>query len=315
MSRAGIKQIILCDLETLSTTPANVVAMGLRNNCTMEITPFKSVKDYRGRELPNMDNIKIEAESLQPSIRTLKKLIDFTNHNCDAQVTSVRQGSSAASDDVYRLAGVNSPGIDFELVYSSDKRSIKVTLERAYPKELFDGLLNVFETQSVVAISGLPNEEGIDFTKYRLPYTIAVESPLTERICSGSEFESRKLSIKTKGKKSAFNSSFVDYLTVNIELVTRDSSIAKMMAQRNKGISPAFLWKESNGGIYYDAFEFAAGSLAQKSELKNNDDERSLKITYEADIPVFDLQFEYGSGKGGDESDTEGIKGGTVRIG
>ena len=52
MSRAGIKQIILCDLVLLRLPPVNPVAMGLRNNCTMEITPYKTVKDYRNRELP-----------------------------------------------------------------------------------------------------------------------------------------------------------------------------------------------------------------------------------------------------------------------
>lgn len=314
MSRAGIKQIILCDLGTLATIPANVVAMGLKNNCTMDITPFKTVKDYRNRELPNMDNIKIEAESLQPSIRMLKKFIDFTNHNCDAQITSVKQSSSSSSDDVYRLTEENSPGIDFELNYGTDKRSIKVILERAYPKEVMDSLLNVFETQSAIVISELPNEEGIDYAKYRMPYTLSIESPLASQICSEHDFESRKLSIKTKGKKSAFNSSFIDYVTVTIELVTRDSSIARMALQRNKGISPSFYWKESNGGIYYDAFQFGAGVLAQKAELKNSDDERILKIVYEADIPIYDLLFEFGADKGGDSSDNEGIKGGTVKV-
>lgn len=313
MSRAGIKQIVLCDLGTLAGSPANAVAMGLRNNGTMEITPFKTIKDYRNRELPNMDNVKIEAESFQPSMRMLKKLIDFTNHNCDLQVTSVKQEASASSDDVYRFTGDNSPGLDFELVYTPDKRSIKVTLERAYPKEIIDALLNVFETQGAATIPGLANEEGVDFSRYRFPYTLAIESPSASQICPDSSFESRKLTIKTKGKKSAFNSSFIDYLTVSIELSTRDSSIAKMIAQRNKGVSPSFCWKESNGGIYYDAFEFSAGILAQKSELKNSDEERLIKIVYEADIPIYDLSFEFGAGKGGDELDTEGIKGGTVK--
>ena len=314
MSRAGIKQIILCDLGTLAATPANAVAMGLKNNCTMDITPYKTVKDYRNRELPNMDNIKIEAESLQPSLRMLKKLIDFLNHNCDAQVTTVKQSLSSSSDDVYRLTEDNSPGIDFELNYTTDKRSIKVILERAYPKEVMDTMLNVFETQPAISIPGLPNEEGIDYSKYRLPYTLSIESPLASQICSEHDFESRKLSIKTKGKKSAFNSSFIDYVTVSIELVTRDSSITGMITQRNKGISPAFYWKESNGGIYYDAFHFNAGVLAQKSEFKSSDDERTIKIVYEADIPVYDIQFEFGTGKGSDESDSEGIKGGTLKV-
>jgi len=315
MSRAGIKQIVLCDLGTLSTSPANAVAMGLRGNCTMEITSFKPVKDYRGRELPNMDNVKIESESLQPSPGMLKKLIGFTNHNCDAQVTTVRQSASAASDDVYRFEGVNSPGIDFELIYSADKRGVKVTIERAYPKEVLDGLLNVFETQSAVSISSLANPEGIDYSRYRMPYSLSIESPLGTNICSASDFESRKLSLKTKGKKSAFNTSFVDYITVNMELVTRDASIARMISQRNKGISPVLIWKESNGGSLFDSFEFAAGVLAQKSELKSSDEERTLKIIYEADIPIYDFVFEFGAGKGGDETDSDGFKGGTIKAG
>lgn len=315
MSRAGIKQIVLCGLGTLDTTPADPVALGLRGICTMDISPYKTVKDYRGRELPNMDNIKIEAESFQPSMRMLKKLIDYTNHNCDVQVTSVRQNSLLDSNDVYKFTGENSPGIDFEMIYSSDKRGVKVIIERAYPKEVFDGFLSLYEAQSPVNIPGLQNEEGVDFSMYRFPYTISIESPSGINICSGKDFESRKLIVKTKGKKGTLNSSFVDYLNVSVELVTRDSSIAKLIAQRNKGISPVLVWKESNGGIYYDQFEFASGILAQKSELKNSDDERTLKITYEADIPVYDFMFEFGAGKGGDETDTEGTKGGTIKIG
>ncbi len=313
MSRAGIKQIVLCGPGTLSGTPANPVPIGLRGTGTMEITPFKTVKDYRGRELPNMDDVKIEAESFQPSLRMLKQLIEFTNHNCDAQVTSVKQNLSAG--EVYRFEGENSPGIDFELIYSADKRSIKVTLERAYPAGVLASILSESALLGAAIIPGLLNEEGKDFSRYRMPYTISIESPAETLICADTDFDSRKISIKSKGKKSAFNSSFVDYLTVSIELSTRNSSIASLLEQRNKGISPFIKWKESNGGNYYDAFEIAAGVLAQKTELKNSDDERLIKIVYEADIPIYDILFEFGAGKGGDETDTEGIKGGTVKIG
>ncbi len=315
MSRAGIKQIVLCSQGTLSSSPANPVALGLRNNCIMEITPFKTIKDYRGRELPNMDNIKIEAESLQPNMRMLKKLIEFTNNDCDAQITTARQNSGGASDDVIRLEGANSPGLEFELIYTAEKRSIKIGIERAYPKEIADSLLSVFDTQQGSIIPGLSNTEGIDYSAYRMPYILSLESPPGESICSANEFESRKLSIKTKGKKNTLNSSMIDYLTVTIELVTRNASAARLIAQRTKGISPSIFWKESNGGIFYDAFEFGAGILAQKSEFKNSDEERLIKIIYSADIPLFDFVFEFGTGKGGDESDAEGIKGGTLKAG
>lgn len=315
MSRAGIKQIVLCDQGTLSASPANPVALGLRNNCVMEITPFKTIKDYRGRELPNMDNFRIEGESLQPNMRMLKKLIEFTNNNCDVQITSARQSSLPGSDDVYHFDGVNSPGIDFELIYSGDKRSMKIIIERAYPKEVSDSLLSTVESRTGILIPGLANQEGIDYSRYRMPYILNLESPSGESICQGSGFESRKLSIKTKGKKNAYNSSQIDYLTVTMEIVTRNASAAREIAQRNKGVSPYLLWKESNGGIFYDAFEFAAGALAQKSEFKNSDEERNIKIVYAADIPVFDFTFEFGAGKGGDETDTEGIKGGTLKAG
>ena len=83
----------------------------------------------------------------------------------------------------------------------------------------------------------------------------------------------------------------------------------------SKDMSPSILVKEQNNGAFYDEFEFAAGALTLIDEYNDADENRSIKLTFAADVSIGDISFLFGSSAGGDAADTTGIKGGTMMIG
>jgi hypothetical protein len=311
-SRAGLKQIVLCDSGTLLTTPSNPIAAGLRNAAAMERTPFKEVKDYRNRILKNMVNFKIEWESLQPTMLMLKSLVGWINLNCDAQVVTVPQ-SSGGSGDVYQFAGVNKAGLDFEYVITADKRSLKPTLEVAMEYERAKTFIDSADNNSPITFANISGD-GADFPRYRAPYYLSFEAPKTAAVFGAPELVERSYSIKTKNKKSIYNSSIVDYLAFEFSIAARDASIVKQIEAMSKDASPSVYIKEQNSGSFYDAFDFTAGILTLHDEFKDGDDDRNLKLVFSADVPVSDIAFQFGAAYGGDSTDA-GVKGGTMRIG
>jgi hypothetical protein len=311
-SRAGLKQIVLCDSGTLLTTPANPLAAGLRNAATIERTPFKEIKDYRNRLLRNMVNFKIEWESLQPSMLMLKELMGWLNLNCDAQVITVPQ-SSSGSGNVYQFNGANKAGLDFEYMINADKRSLKPSLEVAMEFERAKNFINLADNTTPVSFTSIAGD-GADFAKYRAPYFISFEAPKANALFGVQDLTERSYSIKTKNKKSIYNTSIVDYLTFEFSITAIDASVVKQIEAMSKEMSPAVYIKEQNSGSFYDAFDFNAGVLTLHDEFKDSDDERNLKLSFGADVPVGDISFLFGSAYGGDSSDG-GAKGGTMRIG
>jgi hypothetical protein len=157
--------------------------------------------------------------------------------------------------------------------------------------------------------------EGADLTLYRAPYYLEIEYPTGQEIFSKTEIIDRKLTIKTKGKKSIYNQSIVDYLSCTLELTARDAGITKFISEMDKSMSSAITWKEQNNDTFFDQFVFAANALTVKNEFKIDDSERQLKVILEGDIPVWDATFQFGASYGGDAADTTGLKGGTMTFG
>lgn len=315
ISRAGLKQIVACDAGTLSASPTNPTAIGLRNAAMMEISNFKQVEDYKSRPLRNMKNFKIEAESLQPTILMLKNMISFLNLGCDLQVIT-RPQSSGGSGDVYKFSGNDKPGLDLEYMVSADKRSLKaiweIAMEYARAQTLIDGADNA----TPVSFSGITGE-GENFSNYRAPYFLAFESPAASAIFSKGDIKERSYSIKTKNRKSIYNASIVDYLTFEFKIVAYDSSVAKQVEIMAKDQAPGVLVKEQNNadGSLYDAFDFAAGVLALNEIHTNQDDDRNLDITLSADVHIYDITWALGATNGGAVSPGDGSEGGTMKIG
>jgi len=314
ISRAGLKQVVACNAGTLATTPGNPIALGLRQAATMEIGNFKQVNDYLNRPLRNMKNFKVEGESLQPTLKMLKAMLGWTNLNCDLQVIT-RPQASGGTGDVYKFIGNDKLGLDIEYMISGDKRSLKAIWEGAMEFDRAKTLIDGADNASPVSIDGITGE-GADFTKYRAPYFLSFESPKTTATFAHGDIKERSYSIKTKNTKSVYNTSIVHYLVFEFKIIAYDASVAKKVELMAKDMSPSIFVKEQNASsTLYDCFDFNAGVLALSEVFTNKDDERIIEMVFSGDVHIFDTAFEFGAGKGGDITDTEGIIGGTMKIG
>lgn len=313
ISRAGLKQIVATDAGALSTG-TNATAIGLRNAAIMEISNFKQVTDYLERNLRNMKNFKIEGESLQPTIKMLKNMISFLNLGCDLQAVT-RPQSAGGSGDVYQFTGDNKPGLDLEYMISSDKRSLKaiweIAMEYARAQTLIDGA----DSATAETFSGITGE-GADFTAYHAPYYLAFESPkTTAALTSKGDIKERSYSIKTKNKKSIYNASIVDFLMFEFKIVAYESSVAKQIEIMSKDMSPSIYVKEQNASeSLFDCFDFAAGVLSLSEVHTNNDDERTIEMTFSGNAHIYDITWDL-TATGGGEVDGDGSKGGAMKIG
>ncbi len=314
MSRAGLKQIGLCDAGTLNGTPENAIAMGVRGGASLDIVPHGEIKDYRNRSLRNMIKFTAKAETYQSTMKMLKALKDFTNLQADVQLqTSPQDCSTQNSEDVFQFVGDNVLGLGFEYKITADKRSCNVTLEAAMEYDRAKTLIDSADSTTLKTLPGIAGE-GVDFTQYRAPYFLAFENPSGTALFSSADIISRTIKISTKGKKDAYERDIVDYLSVSIEVELRDASIAKHITDMNKAMGTTLKIKEKNSGNNYDGFEFAANVLTQREEFSISDDERKRKVIFEADIPICDVTFDLGASAGG-VTDGDGTVGGTMKFG
>jgi hypothetical protein len=309
-SRAGIKQIGFCDAGTLLTSPTGSEVIGLRNEAKLIIEPFKTVKDYRERELPNMQNFKLEAESLQFRMKQLKAMIGFVNLNADVQIQT--QPQSFPGYDVFQFAGVNKLGLGFEYMITAEKRSCKVMLEGAMEEDKAVTFIDAADS-TVLEDLGFTGE-GADFTSYKAPYFLAFEFPKATAIISSDDIIERKLTIKTKGKKDIYNRDIVDYLTVELEITGRNAAISDVITMFNKTLGASVVIKEKNGASTFDGFDFATGVLTKTQTLSIDDTERTMKVKFIGDVPIYDITWDLAVTGGGDVA-ADGVVGGTMKVG
>lgn len=314
MSKAGLKQIVICDAGSMATAPVNPMAIGLRDKASLEMAYFKEGKDYRDRILRNMINFKADVETLQPNLKLLKSLIGWADANCDVQMLTNPQTATAGSNDCFKFTGDKAIGFNFEYLMTGDKRSCKIGFERALEFEPAKTFIDTADSETPIAFAGITND-GADFTAYRPSYYAAFEAPKNTALFSAADIVERTLSIKSKGKKLQYNIDKIDYLTLTLTIKGRSAAIARIMTALNGSMSPSIYWKENNAPTFFDAFDINAGVLTQKEDVKIDDEDRVLSLTFAGDIPVFDVAFFFGATYGGDVSDTTGVKGGTVKIG
>lgn len=309
---AGLKQIVMCNKGTLATTPVDPIALGIRKDAVLTINHFKQVEDYRKRKLRNMLNFKLEGESMQPTVFTFKKLIDWLNGNVDLQVVTQNQSSSAK--DVWKFNAGKELGIDFDWTYNQDGRSCKITFERAFPYADGVTFIDAADSTTAVTFAGI-TDDGTDLTLYRGSSPDKFEKPAATSLGSSSLVTVRSMNIKTENKKSIDNLSLVDNLMITLEMTGREAAIADFVTRLNKGMLDGVVFQEKNSGAYYDKFDFNSLVLSQTDEFVINDEERTLKIVLEGRVPIYAVSFLYGTGNGGDVADTKGTTGGTVKFG
>ncbi|AFH47790.1 Hypothetical protein IALB_0076 [Ignavibacterium album JCM 16511] len=309
---AGLKQIVMCNKGTLATTPVDPIALGIRKDAVLSINHFKQVEDYRKRKLRNYLNFKLEGETMQPTVFLFKKLLDWINGNFDLQVVTQNQSSSAK--DVWKFNAGKELGLDFDWTYNQDGRSCKISFERAFPYNDAVTFIDAADSTTAVSFAGI-TDDGTDLTIYRGASPDKFEKPAASSLGSFNLVTVRSLNIKTENKKSIDNMSIVDNLMITLEMTGREASISDFVTRLNKGMLDEVIFQEKNSGTYYDKFMFNTNVLSQTDEMVINDDERTLKIVLEGRVPIYSVSFLYGTGNGGDATDTKGTTGGTVKFG
>lgn len=314
ISRAGINQIALCGLGTLLTAPTNPILIGHGGEKSLVISPHKELALFGDKKGRNMENHKAGGLSNQVSMKVLKTLIEYLNFNCDVQIITTAQTGVADSEDVFQYVGDNLLGLDLEYEVGSDKRGIKIDLERAFEYLLSKGLIDAADSNTAEAFAGITDIGGRDFSQYRSPYFLGIESPAGTSLFNPMGINSRKLTMKTKNSKNQYNASIVDMLQFNIEVVGTEASVAKFVTEMNKAEGAKFLWKEGNGGAFYDGFDFNTNVLTQSDEKTIGDKERLLKATFEGSEWISNITWD-NEATGGGEAAGDGSVGGTMKVG
>jgi hypothetical protein len=313
----GIGRILICDLNKLTADPpVNPIPLGFRGEAKIEATPFKTVKEQGGGELPNMRNFKFEAESYQPTMKMLKSLIGWLNLNADVEVITARQSAGAAHGDVFKFIGDYLLGLGFEYTISGDKRSAKVMFEGAFEEDRALALINTAIDPATVpaVIDGLDNPEGNSFELYRSPYFMSLKYNGADEV-QVRDIISRTFTIKTISSKDIYNSDIVNKLEFSLEVVTRNASLDAIKKNLEKGRSLSLVMREKNKEGFYDEFNFAPGALIRLDEFSIGDNERQSKITLKREVSLYDIDFLFGEGNGGDAEDLTGTTGGACMIG
>jgi hypothetical protein len=312
-SRPGHSQIGLCNLGTLATTPADPIAAGIRGAAEMKRSNYKPIGDYLNRKWRNMTNFNVTWESYQSTMFAISKMMAWINLNCDAQILTNIQ-AAGGNPDVYKFIGARAPGLDWELMISSEKRMLKPTIEVALPYTDAQAFVDGADSDTAIALTGITGS-GQDEAFFRRPYFVAFEAPQATALLSRNEIASRSYSFKTKGKKSEEdNTSIVDYIACELTIGFRDASVAEQVIIMAKDNAPSIKLKEMNVGAFYDQFLFPAGVLTLDDEYTNKDDERIQTLKFVGDVFIHDISFDFGAAYGGGISDG-GTDGGTMNFG
>ena len=207
ISKTGIKQIVLCDGNTIANNAPSAMAMGIRAGANLKRGVYKPIKDSLSRNWRNMINFRVEAETYQPTMLLLSKMVAWLNGNVDAQIVTNKQTSGASNGDCYifKQAASTNLGLDFELMMNADKRSIKATLEGALNYAAAQALIDAADsaTPYTFASSDIPfSGAGENEDLFRKPAFVSFEFPAETTVVLRDEIVERSYSIKTKSKKS-----------------------------------------------------------------------------------------------------------------
>jgi hypothetical protein len=294
--------------------------MGIRGGASLKRGLYKPIKDSLSRSWRNMINFRVEAETYQPTMLMLKKMIEWLNGNVDAQILTNKQTSGASNGDVFifKQTASTNLGLDFELMFNADKRSIKAILEGALNYADAETLIDAADSASPYTFTGVNiTGAGENELFFRKPAFVQFEFPAAATVLYRDEIVERSYSIKTKSKKSVeTNMSIVDYLSYEIMMKFRNASAAKQVEIMAKDNAPSIYIRENNAasdGSEWDAFWFAAGALTLDDEFEVNDEDRHQTLKFTGDVFLYNHVFTFSEVKGSPL--TDGTDGGTMFIG
>lgn len=294
ITKAGLKTIFITKAGQIEqSSPSYPFALGLRTPGDMIITPVNEQKDHLDRYLRNMYKVKVESSTFQCALPDLKTFLNvyLADAEVDAQIVVMdKWGDGSHKLFQFEQAALTSPGFDFEYMVSEKEKNCKIILECDLHYQEAKLAIDSAQVQGINpwlqnTANGLGNS-GIKFGKYTGSHLIDVKSPSGTDLFSRSSIVTHKLNLKPKGSRSEYGRLLADYLTVNIEIVSRDNRVETMQTlfNRDQEVYIKLVYRLDNGNS--ETFIFNQGSLTCKNEFKRGDSEVYSKVTYGADVPL-----------------------------
>ena len=292
----GIRQALFCTKGTLATTPTNSIAMGLGDDCSLEM-PELPVKGYQDEDLPNEMNFKAGFKTYQPTVTKLANLflVHALTGGMDAQLVGEKYYTNSYSG-VYNFNGNNFMGIDFKLIESMKARYLELTGEVSLPIEnalalLQSSIVNTPEDLNTLSLG----HRGKNLADYKHPFFGKIESPANTLLCNGEKIVDRSLTLESIGSKLQFNRTRISWVRVLLELTIDKSKSFELVEYLVKDRKAAVVIEEKDSVSVVERWSFGEGVLYRKHEMSVAKDDAMIKLTFEKKLPLFDFGFNTGT--------------------
>jgi hypothetical protein len=310
-ANVGINQIAIVDKGTLLTTPAGIIALGLRTPSSLEFAPFNPITDYRDRDLRNMINARIQAKTLQPTLAMLNNLFTYIlpDRGGDVELLAVPQSSGVDGGCFQFNGNDNYMGVEFDWIMNAKERTLAFDLQVALEFEEMKALIDAADSNTLVTL-GLSNY-GIDFTKQKHPYIVLGDATFTKDELIDYNFSFKNIG----GERSLYNRLITDYIQIQFDFIVRAATISNIVTVLGRDQSPAVTIREDNnvGATLFDRFVCNANVLSLAADpIYIGDDKRYLKLVYKGKVPTGNVTLSYTTANGGNNSDF--TDGGTVTV-
>jgi len=309
IAKSGIRASMFAKKNTLNGTPTNIFYVGNKlSGGFLEIADADTIEDYLKRPLRNKIGIKTEQKSLQARIKELEILIGYVkNRGADLQVvTSIERGASdSPTEGIFNFFGVDAPGIDIEFIRSPKENSCKISTELNYDYDAGKALIAAASTNDINGdLDDTDYRSGLDHTKYVKPAISIIGTtnnvPFYE---AKEEVMDYKLSVKTAGSKSAYGRTIADYVEVEFMFQLMGPNVTKINEFLSYDMDKAVLfslpiWAKNTNNVMslgYEAFYFY--NHVFNTNVRIEDDKRTIQITYKSLVPLTDVIFDYADGE------------------
>lgn len=294
-SIVGIKRLMIWKKGTVppySDPALGLISLDVRKSTSLTKVD-ETVKDTKNRDLKNWARYKVEIESYNIDRPIWFYLIEHLRRNgVDAEILA--EATSVSSFDpltrtfggCYRFDGNKFFGLDVEYTMTKDERSAKVILEVKLPKVLSKLLQDDAVTNTPLTIAGLDDYSPAQMNSPFLESVKFGEGTGTDLFAIENLLDMNFV-LKTKGRKTIFDRTLVDQITVDGTFTVAEANKDKLQAWENiLDANPRLVIKQNNGGGKYEEHIFQAKTLSLKTDFEISDEKREVKIVLAGDIPI-----------------------------
>lgn len=297
-------RIGLSRVSAWSNNDENYINYDLRKPAMLEFTD-ETITEYRGREIPNYTKAKLTV----PTFNIGRPLLYYLNQQVYGGTVAIEavaaKNGVSTYDGVFRFdtTGSKAMGIDYTYTISDKERVAEVVYEARFSKKVAQEIIasgSTYSPKSAGVIEGGSSNIGT-FTQahYYNPslntikfkndgagaYTVLVQP---------EDVISRKLELKTEGRKTIDNRTVVDYIVATVEYEIAAAQASSMSALHQNDITdwaPEIVHIENNP-TGTESHVFENGVLSWNFSATVGDDARNIKMKFTGKIPIYNISYD-----------------------